>query len=168
MGVKQTKIRYNMNGLEELKKASKGMKARVGIMGAQSARSDASGLTNPEVGVIQIFGSYEHKIPPRDFLLYPIIKNERKIVSDLRGSQMVKEALDRGDVKKVFKLLGLIALKYVHEAFATAGWGSWAPNRPSTIDRKGSSQPLIDTAQLERSCTSTVVQAGRAGGLAEI
>lgn len=39
------------------------------------------------------------------------------------------------------------------DAFATAGFGEWAPLRPSTIARKGSSRILIDTGSLMAALT---------------
>ena len=36
--------------------------------------------------------------------------------------------------------------------------GSFTPNKPATIKRKGSSRPLIDTGHLRQSITSKVVK----------
>jgi hypothetical protein len=51
-------------------------------------------------------------------------------------------------VKSAVKLLGVMGEETVQEAFATGGFGQWPALRPRTIQRKGSSRILIDSAQL--------------------
>lgn len=176
--MKQTKITYNLSGLDEFKKvAGNSYRARVGIIGdkaaqdhvlekhgeRQSFRTSDKSISNAEIGVIQMFGSITNNIPPRDFLLMPIQKNQAAIIKGM-NSGAVKAAIARKDIKKVFQLLGLIAEGIVQQAFETSGFGLWAPNKPSTVDRKGSSRPLIDTGQLRRAISSDVVKASATGG----
>lgn len=160
--MKQTVIRYNLDGLEQLKKAI-GDKyvARVGILGAKVSR-EGGPLNNSEIGVIQLFGSITKNIPPRDFLLMPIMRNRREIINAM-GSSKVKSAFARADYKEIFQLLGAKALEFVQMGFATRGWGQWAPNKPATIKAKGSDAPLIDEGQLRRAQSFDVVKKGEAG-----
>jgi hypothetical protein len=60
-------------------------------------------------------------------------------------------------VKSAVKLLGVMGEETVQEAFATGGFGQWPALRPRTIQRKGSSRILIDSAQLRKAVTSRVV-----------
>lgn len=54
-------------------------------------------------------------------------------------------------------LLGLLAdelIEHVEEAFATSGFGEWAPLDPATVRAKGSGRILVDTGGLLASLTS--------------
>lgn len=159
--MKQSKIRVNLDGLEEIKrKVGNTYRTRVGILGSNANRAADSGINNATLGVIQMFGSVSRNIPPRDFLTMPIEHNKRDLIRGL-GSGAMRDAFNRGDYKRMFELLGVKAEEFVQMAFETGGFGRWAPNAPSTIARKGSSAPLIDTGQLRRAITSDVVtQAG--------
>lgn len=158
----QTKVRFNLDKLEEIKRGiGRTYRARVGVLGSDTDRDDGSGLTNAELGLIQIFGSVSRKIPPRDFLIMPIEMHKREIVASA-ASSAGRSAFDRGDYAKVIAIIGVTAETFVHQAFETAGFGQWAPNAPSTIAQKGSDAPLIDTSRLRRSISSEVVKAGSA------
>lgn len=158
---RQTEITFNLDGLEELrKKLGDQYVARVGILGGHAARTDEeSGLTNSEIGVIHEFGSDNAGIPPRSFLRMPVEHFKREIMKSLATAK-VKEAIDRGDVITVFRVLGVAAEGFVKLAFNSGGFGKWPALKPETIARKGSSKPLIDTGQLRRSITSDVVKKG--------
>lgn len=154
---KQTKIEFNLKGLEDFqKKMGDQYRARVGILGANVGRPEGGDIDNATLGVIQMFGSITKNIPPRDFLLQPIQSHSRELVKALSASS-VKAAIVAQDFKKVYALLGAKALEFVLMGFESAGFGQWAPNKPSTIARKGSDQPLIDTSQLRRAQTNDVV-----------
>lgn len=157
----QSRVDFNLDGLEKFINEAQGYRARVGILGDKAPRFDGAELTNAEIGVVQIFGSITNGIPPRDFLLMPIQHNEQQLVKSM-ATAAVKAAVEASDFKKVFGLLGAVALGYVQQAFETAGFGQWAPNAPATIDKKGSSRPLIDTAQLRRAQSWDVVRKGQA------
>lgn len=156
-------VSLNLGGLEELQKQMSAYRARVGVLGDKVGRTDGeSDLTNSEIGIIQIFGSITDHIPPRDFLLMPLLMNTRGILAAM-SSNMVKRAMEAADYKKVFKILGAVGETFVQKAFETSGFGQWAPNSPRTIAAKGSSKPLIDTAQLRRGISSDVVKQGQGG-----
>lgn len=169
--MKQTKISFNLDGLEDIKKqVGNTYRTRVGIIGNKAAQNHllenrgykenrthkTSTISNSELGLIQMFGSITNGIPPRDFLLMPLITKHREIIQAF-GSGSIRDAFARGDYKKMFVLLGIKAEEIVQNAFETGGFGQWAPNETATINRKGSSSPLIDTGQLRRAVTSDVV-----------
>jgi hypothetical protein len=52
--------------------------------------------------------------------------------------------------------LGIACEGAIQEAFDTGGFDDWPADAPSTIRRKGSSSPLIDTKQLRFSIASVV------------
>lgn len=170
----KTEVKYNIQGLNNLAKSIGGnYTARVGIIGSKAsqehtlkkngfkgvARSQTEGLSNSQIGAIQMFGSVTANIPPRDFLRMPIQFNQRQILRAMQTS-MVKTAVEKGEYKKVFKLLGAVAEGFVQKAFETGGFGQWLPLKAGTKARKGSSAILIDTGQLRRAISSDVVEKG--------
>lgn len=159
--MKQTKISFNLDGLEDMKKEiGDTWRARVGILGSHAARTDPdSGLNNAELGVIQMFGSITNNIPPRDFLLMPIKQNSQEITRAM-ATPSARAAFERKDYKRLFQLLGAKAEEIVQLAFESGGFGKWPPLKPATIARKGSSAILIDTGQLRRAISSDVEKKG--------
>lgn len=155
----QTKITFNLKGLEDLqKKVGKEYRARVGILGDHAARTEqGSPINNAELGVVQMFGSLTKNIPPRDFLFMPVQTHSREIVQEMSKAS-VKQAIAAGDFKKVYGLLGAAALGWVLQAFETGGFGQWPAHAPSTVRRYGEHALLILSGQLRRAQTSDVVK----------
>jgi hypothetical protein len=157
----ETKITKNFKGLEDFVAYMKDHRTRLGVLGDKAARDDGSPLNNAEIGFVNFTGSITNNIPARDFLMFPL-EYKRKEISKQLGGQMVKAALLKGDLKGVFKLLGVIGEAIVKEAFESGGYGHWARNAPLTIARKGRDQPLVDESELKRSIGSDVVKKGEA------
>lgn len=176
--MKQTVITSNLDGLEALMKQIGGdFVTRVGILEGKAQEphvktevitvgnkkynkkkaATGSELTNSEIGVIHEMGSLTNNIPSRSFLRLPIELKEKDIVSSM-GGKTVQKAIENNQIKTVYSLLGVIAEGYVKQAFASGGYGQWEALSASTIKKKGSSAPLIDTGQLRRSITSDVVK----------
>jgi hypothetical protein len=142
-----------------IKKMIQSHHARVGVLGSDTMRKDAdSSMTNAEIGLVQQFGSIEKNIPPRDFLIQPVKMHGKQIIETLNKSNLFKTAIDNNATIKAVKLLGVAAESWVKMGFTNAGFGTWAPNAPYTIAKKGSSAPLVDTGQLARSISSDVVK----------
>lgn len=162
---KGIKLTFNLKGLEDLKNSLGGKYvARVGILGAKaSSMHNGTQLTNSQIGAIQMFGSVVSGIPPRDFLVMPLQITRRDLMKNITNSGAIKQAIQAKDYKKVFKQIGILAEQVVQRAFETSGFGQWPPNKPSTIARKGSDRPLIDTGQLRRSITSDVASGDNRG-----
>lgn len=154
------RIRINTKGIEKLGKAlGDEYSIKVGIMGskAQQKHNDTT-LTNAQIGALNEYGSARREIPRRSFLREPLQEHlatylkSKKAFSEKEIDQAVKE----GTLLDLAKKVGVVAEQVIQEAFATRGFGKWKPNAPSTIARKGSDSPLIDTGQLRRSITSKV------------
>ena len=161
--MKQTEIRFNLDGLEDIKeKIGKTYRTRVGIIGDKASKPHEGGITNATLGLIQMFGSLTRKIPARDFLLMPLMTKHREIMVSF-GTTSMRAAFAAGDYRRMFAMLGVKAEEIIQQAFETKGFGRWAPNAPATIDRKGSSMPLINFGELRRAVSSDVVnQTGQA------
>lgn len=130
-------------------------KARVQKLKKSGAVPESDSKTNADIGLVHEMGSRSMHIPRRSFLEMPLTLKMPEYAATF-GAQLMK-AIDAGNIKPAFTLLGIKGEQVVQLAFASRGFGVWPANAPSTISRKGSSQPLIDTAQLRRSITSDVV-----------
>lgn len=125
--------------------------------GAEVAEGDT--LTLAQVAAVVEYGrpSREEQpaIPPRPFLRQTFDENLSAYDAVLRFG--VGEAIDAavagGNLKKGLRSV-LISIAsgcvgHVQENMATPG--KWVPNAPSTIAKKGSSQPTIDSGRLRQS-----------------
>ena len=155
---KQHEIKFNLDGLEEIKKAvGNSFKTRVGVLGAKASRKGVkSGINNATLMMIHMFGSLKNNLPARDPLYIPIVKHRRELIKKI-GTGEMREAFSSGNYKKMFTLLGVAAEEIVQNAFETAGDGSWKDISEETKARKHSSAILIDTQQMRRSVSSDVV-----------
>lgn len=156
----QTRINFSLDKFDGFTTEMKAFVTRVGILGGKAARKDDSPMNNAEIGVIHEFGSINANIPARSFLRMPIEEKRRELMKAF-GTATARAALENGQYKKLFQLLGIKGEEIVHQAFASAGFGHWPDIKQATKDAKGSSAILIDTAQLERAITSDVVGKGQ-------
>lgn len=152
------KIKFDNKGFDIIKKAlSDNYKTRVGILGANGSRvHEDSDLTMAEIGAIHELGSISDKIPARSFIKMPL---------ELKAFEWIKDNKDRyfkylklGKIKQFYKDLGFGAEDIINQAFTSSGFGAWLPLKPSTIKKKGSSMPLLDTGALRGSISSTVLK----------
>jgi hypothetical protein len=129
-------------------------KAQVGLFEDTASRKPGRGeiSDNPSLGYEHEFGNMEDNLPQRSFLRMPLMAHMGEVLKFdwLRRIRM-------NGTKSAVKLLGVLGEETVQEAFATGGFGQWAPLSPRTIKRKGSSRILIDSAQLRKAVTSRVV-----------
>ncbi len=167
----KSEIRFDLSKLNAFAKSLDDKhQVQVGIFGNKNNRKDeTTGKTNAEIGAIHEFGSFSLNIPMRSFLRMPV---------NLRADQILKDTaigadalLAAGKIVMVLKRLGIACENAIQLAFATRGFGQWAPDRVATVERKTSrltararrkiggwsNSPLIDTGQLRRSIDSRVV-----------
>lgn len=156
-----SRIRKNdFSGLHKLAKSLEGLGVvRLGLFGEKASRSTGGEVTNPELGAIHELGSATRGIPPRSFLRMPLQARAGEIVR--RASRGMDKLLAEGNGKQVLENLGAAAMQAIMAAFKSSGFGTWAPNRPATARRKGSSKPLIDTGALRRAVTWQVKEKGK-------
>ncbi len=150
-------LKYDLSKLQIFVKSMDDKhQVQVGVFGNKSSRKDSSKLSNAEVGAINEFGSFSRGVPPRSFLRMPIHTQQDQILKQVKpGAQ---EMIAAGKMTLLLKRLGIACENVIQAAFASRGFGTWKANQPSTIRRKGSDSPLIDTAQLRRSIASRVVK----------
>ena len=74
-------------------------------------------------------------------------------------NKQFNKVIDQGmPAETALELIGVKAQSISQEAFANNGYGQWQSLSPKTIEKKGSSQPLIDTGTLRNSITYQVTK----------
>lgn len=144
-------VRGGLDGLQNRIIAAQdaGLKVKVGLPRG-SGTHGPSGMPVVELGAIHEFGT--ERVPERSFLR-STIREKRREHNDMirrlgrnviRGTETIERALG---------IVGTVVAANVQETIAD---GVPPPNAPSTIARKGSSTPLIDTGALRQSITHQV------------
>jgi hypothetical protein len=127
----------------------------IGIPDATADRPGGEEVTNAELGYLNEFGSPANNIPARPFLIPGVTRIEQQAAVLLRKG--AEHSLDTGaSAVPSLDAAGQLAENSVKRWFTDPANG-WAPNTPSTIRKKGSNRPLIDTGELRRSVTHVVV-----------
>jgi hypothetical protein len=131
-----------------------------------SKKHVAVGLPKEKVGgqiygdgetVFTVGASHEYGVgvPRRSFLRAPFSKNQDAI-NKTTENQFRAIAEQGVKVEKALNIIGVKARNISAKAFVTGGYGEWKPLSAATIEKKGSSQPLIDTGTLRNSITWAV------------
>lgn len=98
---------------------------------------------------IREHGSPAYRVPPRPFLEPGIEKHLNLVESGMKAA--LQDVLDGGDGRAQRERLGATMAAKVQAYFQEDN--GWPPNAPSTIKKKGSAQPLVDTSALRQSIT---------------
>jgi phage gpG-like protein len=140
--IKRSRRREFKRNMERLDGAS----VKVGIQGAKAVERREGGITMAELGAVHEFGN--DRIPQRPFLR-PIV-NEKKHAKAITKTYKKIKTLEGSTIDQA---LGAAGEKAVNIAQRRIAQGIDPANAPSTIARKGSSKPLIDTGRLRQSIT---------------
>lgn len=155
-------VTLSTQGLDKLLKALKAKppRARVGILGGKTQRGvwgthEAS--TNAEIGAAHEFGSPARGLPQRSFLRVPISDNLQKEMeqSGALDKDTLTEVIKTGSVLSWVKKIAILSEGIVADAFATGGFGKWAPWQTKNYSNNAN-MLLVDTTQLRESITSEV------------
>jgi hypothetical protein len=124
--------------------AAKPSALTIGVHDSEGGASTPSGKTVAEIAA---FHEYGEGPPERSFIRAWVDASEEQIASDLKK---MGEAIARGKLTPTMALerLGLLYVGQVQQRIAA---GIAPPLAQSTIDRKGSSTPLVHTGQLRSS-----------------
>lgn len=128
-------------------------KAQVGLFPETAYRENKRGITdNVSLGFQHEFGNPETKLPERSFIRGPLMTH-------LGPSLTVDwfSRIARLGAKRTVASLGRAGVDIIQEAFATGGFGTWAPLKPRTIQRKKSDRILIEHGEMRDAVTSKVV-----------
>lgn len=118
-----------------------------------TAERDKGEINNPTLAAILEHGSPANNLPARPFV-EPGLETGRDRLAKIMelGLQRTLDG-DSDGIAWALETAGVEGVSLVQRKMVT---GPFAPNAPSTIKRKGSSKPLIDTGQLRQSVSYVV------------
>jgi len=147
----------NFKGLGEIARRLRSLDKTL-LVGVPAGAKEADGTSLAMVAAVHEFGSPERGIPERSFIRSAIAGNIHGIKSI--NAHSIKRMVDGTlDENTALGRLGLYVVAKIQQQIVD---GSFAPLAPSTIKRKGSDKPLIDTGQLRASITYQI-DAGQEG-----
>lgn len=120
---------------------------RIGFPAGVQHKGDGDSIAMAELAAVHEFGAPSVGIPERPFMRVSLQKNRPAYVALNR--QNIKKILQKQmDIRTALGRLGELAKGDMQKEIAQ---GSFAPLKPSTIRRKGSSRPLVDSGQMRQS-----------------
>lgn len=131
--------------LNEIKKLKK-LQVRVGYQqGQEFYDEDGKQVDLLDVAMFNELGT--SRTPSRPFMRDSVDDNMDKIASFCK-SQLKAIANGSSDAEKCLKAIGAMQVGLVQKTIKD---GDFVPNAPSTIARKGSDKPLIDSGRMRQS-----------------
>lgn len=122
----------------------------VGVTAEHNARPD--GGSNALIGAVHEFGSPSNGIPERSWLRSTMMEQGDKYARLM--AENVPQAIANGTSAEVaYNKVGETA---ANDVKVKIGSGNFTPLKQATIDRKGSSKPLIDDGHFRRSISHEV------------
>lgn len=125
----------------------------VGFQAGQVA--DDRGVDMAQIAMFNELGT--STAPARPFLRDSVDENE-DVIRDQCGKEL-KKLTTGATAETVLKRVGALGVRLVQEKIVS---GSFKPNAPSTIRKKGSDKPLIDTGRMRQSVKYVVKRRGGA------
>lgn len=116
-------------------------------VGIQEGDTTKDGLNLAEVAATNEYGSSDGHIPERSFIRSTVDMQQRA-VSVLKVKLLRQIYSGSISSEQALRLLGEFMQAKIKRRISTF---TDPPNAPSTIERKGSSQPLIDTSHMRNS-----------------
>lgn len=129
-----------------------GRSVTIGIQGSQGTQKHKGGITNAALGFIHEFGAPGAGVPQRSFLRSTVDRNRGQIKRMLEKA--ARNAVDTGDLDQRLAIVGEKVRSEVIETIDKSI--GIEPNAPSTIRKKGSSKPLVDSGVLKGAISSKV------------
>ena len=124
------------------------------FVGFQSGQvQDDKGVDIAQIAMFNELGTSTS--PSRPFLRMSVDENEDKIRA-MCGKNL-KTLTSGGTAETILKQTGAFGVSLVQEKI---GSGSFEPNAPSTIRKKGSDHPLIDTGRMRQSVKYVIKRKG--------
>lgn len=163
-----SKPKFTMKILKDLNASSfSAMKYRVAELGSAEIKvglpDDKKHEGGPDdgtplvlIGAVHEFGSEDRGIPERSFLRTGVRSQQDDMIR-LNRINLVKVIRGMMPVSVALRQLGAFAQRSVQLMIRN---GKFVPLKQATIDRKGSSKPLIDKGQMVQAVTFTVEQKG--------
>ena len=105
----------------------------------------------PMIAMVNEFGSRRRNIPERSFLRSTMRKHRAKYQQLLQ--EAIEKAMDGQPQRRAMERIGALVVGDVQRTMTEL---KNPPNAPSTIAKKGSANPLIDTGRLRQSIDADV------------
>lgn len=119
---------------------------KVGVLASQGGSAEHSeGITLIELAAIHEFGSPEAGIPKRSFIHDGV--NKSKKIKDTMSKLSARVVGGTMSETHALEILGQVATAEIKN-YVSAGAPVPPPNTKSTVSKKGSSRPLIDTGRM--------------------
>lgn len=151
MPIVKKEIKLDINGITQLRKGTKEpYKVKVGVINGGDWKASDDSITVAGYGYINEMGSITANIPQRSFIRSPLSLHLKDNIKKYK-QKYIDLIFKKHKIKEAYDLLGVNCKGIILQAFSDANGGAWAPNSPITIERKGSSRPLIDTGRLRKS-----------------
>ena len=155
MGIKvKDTITADGRKFQQMLKELAELEVRVGFQAGKATEEDGTDIC--DIAAFNELGT-EH-IPARPFIRDSVDDNESEIKTFLKG--MKREIVSGGTAESVLKKIGVFQKDLIQEKITN---GSFAPNAASTIAKKGSSHPLIDTGRMRQSVDYVIQKKGSGG-----
>lgn len=129
----------------------KELQVRVGYQAGDV--TDDRGVDMAQIAMFNELGT--SSAPARPFLRMSVDENQSQITA--MGKAQVKKLAQGATAEECLKEVGAYGVKLVQEKI---GNGSFVPNAPSTIKKKGSDHPLIDTGKMRQSVKYVIKRKG--------
>lgn len=126
------------------------LEVQVGFQGDQMYED---GISIAEVAAINEFGASD--IPERPFMRQSFENHESELKAACEAANRLVNS--GGSAEQALQQLGVMAKGLVQEEIVNGGF---APNAESTIKKKGSEQPLIDTGTMRGSVQFVIKRRG--------
>ena len=129
-------------------------KIEVGYFGNQMHRPSITSGSTGSISIKDLAAIHELGlgVPKRAFISPALKKNRIKYIKYI-GKQLTPIIRRRQTMNAAWQTVGIMAVADIQEYMITA---KFTPLAPSTIARKGSSKPLIDTGQMRQAITYRV------------
>lgn len=131
------------------------LEVRIGFQHGQATEEDGTDIC--DVAAWNELGTV--KSPSRPFLRKSVDENEEKINHFLQSKKA--ELLHGKSAEQVLKEIGIFQKDLIQEKITE---GSFTPNAASTVRKKGSNKPLIDTGRMRQSVNYVIKKKGSGSG----
>ena len=136
---------------EKMLKELAGKQVRIGFQ--QGVATDENGTDICDIAAWNELGT--SNMPSRPFLRKSVDENEAKINNFVQSQ---KKRLVKGEsAEQILKEIGIFQKDLIQEKITE---GSFEPNAPSTVSKKGSDKPLIDTGRMRQSVNFVIKKKG--------
>ena len=153
MSVKVTdKVTSDGKAFQKMLEDLSRLEVRIGFQAGVATEENGADLC--DVAAWNEFGT--HNTPSRPFLRSSVDEHEAEITGFIKS---LKTQIARGGVtaEEILKKFGVFQKGLIQETIKD---GRFAPNAPSTVARKGSSHPLIDTGTMRASVNFVIEPKG--------